>query len=967
MSKRPADLPSQPRPAKLQNTGPLVDLGEHFLPDAHTLHSMNREISAELNKVYPNGFKQRDLVEVYDIVQARSGDLLQPFESVSRDFLFSEGWNLHNSFREAYRTGDFKRIMLISQLRQPASLLRNLPAAPRHSQVSVPREAWATPFIGKSHDVLLLNLQRMYKHSLQASVDTSKHLSHTSIIQSSGSGKSRMVDEVSKLMFAIPFNIRKPEDSKVGAWPLPDDAIRELLVRLGTASDEARMTCGFLSFFQGVFGEIAHTVEREFKQPCRSREEFASSWHAYLSSGNHRSELYRRVVRRTDGLLAESHKLAIQQIAPNTREALRALVSLVYRLSSCSISGESPANCLQVLIYFDEAHDLVASPALQGVTKSPLDVLVQALDEFERCGAFTLLMSTQLHTPYVAPSSPFTNSARYVPRVGTMHAPITETPFDCFGSSKLIPSRLKVGDVGKVALMACFGRPMWRAMLSPYSDHVLAEYTDTDGPTIVSLDFTLWSAREETLLAFARSKLLCCDKLTGPMTDYPRAARTAVIDARIMLSYGAHPSAQQYQMDLVASHVRTVYSIPRDRECIYSGYSSEPVLAEAAARQLALWRELEPQNPDNTRPLIEPAVAILQRLLQQDLLARGETGEIGKTVGRLLLLLARDNAARSSSNPKQTTHYSRPISVEAFITALFPTDIAERILESVPDNQVPGEDTKTFREVFKDAVLNFTHYAKWEDDSVLSEDGALGCFIRHLAGICGDRKAIVDAFLPILMDRQAPLSPDVMSGIFIQFKLRGKAGIRSAYAIDEEAIGFFGGDGKTLQPYITLIMELGGTNPLPLLERTPTDYHSPTAVLERAQIARQGGSTSSPIAPVSPSQAVIPDAQVRGHRLAVHPRYSMYVYGCSPSVYKVIGKQERGIYKRIIRSGDLLGEHPRQDAQSLAALRNQKPFFDHASLNWLKKEALKVDKPQSADDTEAGMFCGSEIAGEGDE
>ncbi len=89
------------------------------------------------------------------------------------------------------------------------------------------------------------------------------------------------------------------------------------------------MTCGFLSFFQGVFEEIAHTVEREFKQPCRSREEFASAWHAYLSSGNHRSELYRRVVRRTvgthsqrwfpaltiiaqDGLLAESHKLAIQ-------------------------------------------------------------------------------------------------------------------------------------------------------------------------------------------------------------------------------------------------------------------------------------------------------------------------------------------------------------------------------------------------------------------------------------------------------------------------------------------------------------------------------------------------------------------------------------------------------------------------------------------------------------------------------
>ena len=37
--------------------------------------------------------------------------------------------------------------------------------------------------------------------------------SHAAIIQSSGSGKSRMVDEVSKLIFTIPFNIREAHES----------------------------------------------------------------------------------------------------------------------------------------------------------------------------------------------------------------------------------------------------------------------------------------------------------------------------------------------------------------------------------------------------------------------------------------------------------------------------------------------------------------------------------------------------------------------------------------------------------------------------------------------------------------------------------------------------------------------------------------------------------------------------------
>ncbi len=168
-------------------------------------------------------------------------------------------------------------------------------------------------------------------------------------------------------------------------------------------------------------------------------------------------------------------------------------------------------------------------------------------------------------------------------------------------------------------------------------------------------------------------------------------------------------------MDLVASHMRTIYSIPYSREYIHSGYSSEPILAEAAARQLHSWRELEMQEP---APALEPAVAILRDNLKHDLLARGE---IGEAVGRLLLTLAHDHAVEEDTLKKAVLHFSSPIPVADFFKALFPEEIAERVLDSVPDNQVNG---KTLRDAFKNAVLNFTHFAKWADDSSLLEASA---------------------------------------------------------------------------------------------------------------------------------------------------------------------------------------------------------------------------------------------------
>ncbi|KAI0806797.1 hypothetical protein C8Q74DRAFT_1341823 [Fomes fomentarius] len=832
-------------------------------------------------------------------------------------------------FLEAYDMHDFSKIMRIEFLRRPRSLPGHVVLSPL-----VLENTWNVPFICNSHDFLAANLQKMYAASLAGGHANGRtHLNCTSIIQSSGSGKSRLVDEVAKHIFTIPFNIREEDDMNDGAWPPPDQSIRDWFLELSkNVHEELQLSRRYLCFFHAVFEETTKAIHA--LQPHDTQEgSFALWWHNHLVA-DVRDQLYARVVEQAHALVEELTSLerkvnlardcthvnaALQDlqhreqtIENNTRKALGTLASLVCKRSNHSTSdhsitrpGLAPASTIHVFMYFDEAHALARWRAELG--KSLLDVLVQTLDRFECLGAFTVSVSTQSQLEYLAPSSLFAPSARVRQLVEHMHDPITATPFNCI-PDELEPSDFKADDVSEVGFMAQFGRPLWTSMLSHCA-----------GNSSMSEDGTIDG---KTLLRFAHSKLLCQTLVTKERLFYSEIAQAAVLDVRIMLAYNPSVSAihaHKHQMDLVASHMRTVYAIPHSRDYVYAGYSSEPILAEAAARQLHEWRKLEMRDRDSAQVVLEPAVAILRDNLKHDLLARGE---IGKAVGRLLLTLAHDRAVEDTLK-NTVLYFSSPIPVVAFFKALFPDEIAERVLDSVPDNEVNG---KTLRDAFKNAVLNFTHFAKWADNPSLLEASAAGCFMRHMAVTSRNSGPFVDVFLPILLDREAPLGPENMSGIFVQFKLREKPGSLSAYTIAEERIKFFSPDEETdengLRPYITLIMELG--------------VESKT-------------STRDSTAHATPWKIHISDAPARSSqriRKGAHPHYSMYVYGCSPSVYKVIREGERDIYEQIIRSGDVLVEHPRLDGEALGLVRNQKPFFAQgpASWHWFKNKDINPDK-----------------------
>jgi hypothetical protein len=99
--------------------------------------------------------------------------------------------------------------------------------------------------------------------------------------------------------------------------------------------------------------------------------------------------------------------------------------------------------------------------------KLRLDYLFRAMNTFGSQSIFFVILSTQSSIEHLAPSEAMARSARYF--ASDLHAPLTETPFDCFGvtKSKLKVSTFPVEKLSDTVVMALFGRPMCVQHLVP--------------------------------------------------------------------------------------------------------------------------------------------------------------------------------------------------------------------------------------------------------------------------------------------------------------------------------------------------------------------------------------------------------------------------------------------------------------------------------------------------------------------
>jgi len=276
-------------------------------------------------------------------------------------------------------------------------------------------------------------------------------------------------------------------------------------------------------------------------------------------------------------------------------------------------------------------------------------------------------------------------------------------------------------------------------------------------------------------------------------------ASTAVLD--VLLNFDFEPrreAARSREAELVASYMRTAFSVQQDREYFRSGYPSEPILAEAAACQMDEFQTLSPD--------VNVMANILKADFSSGILDQGLRGEV---VFRQLISEGYRRAVRKDHPDDSPRIFSKGCKLTTFIKELFSENYADQILKSVPDNV---KSTTTFADAFEDAIIRFTHFGKMADDTGTTSSAMFAAFVRCMAIICWSSQDVVDLLLPVLLRRGDMLQESTMTGILIQIKRRKVKGSVARYQIDQKAVGFFPvpmASQEDARPYITLVAEVG--------------------------------------------------------------------------------------------------------------------------------------------------------------
>lgn len=369
------------------------------------------------------------------------------------------------------------------------------------------------------------------------------------------------------------------------------------------------------------------------------------------------------------------------------------------------------------------------------------------------------------------------------------------------------------------------------------------------------------------------------DKLSGPSVESVLSlnAKLACLSIRIMLEFdSARETGRSAVSTLVESHMRVVFAVPEHRKFMRTGTPSEPILAETAARIL------NTDSTGETRLVIDTlAPEILAQSLQRGLLARGERGEM---VTRLLWTIAHDKAIQSMYGMKRSEghlRFHRPISVIEFLKALFHKDHHEVILNAKPVGDPEGPP---LREAFKDAYLNFTHFALAADSQVIQVSQIFRTLLRGTAIQCRNNQESIDHVTAVLF------------------------GDPAVTEIRQEAASTMQGQTKNR------------IDPQDDLQISPTITH-PNDNLPVLSLQHELGASYSGVRYVEKNTY---NLRKDSKGMNAHKRhYHIAAYGASSATYAAIPPSADGIYAALLASTHVIDDFPRASLPGSLKMMNQ--------------------------------------------
>ncbi|KAF8549291.1 hypothetical protein OG21DRAFT_1556430 [Imleria badia] len=235
------------------------------------------------------------------------------------------------------------------------------------------RRAWQTPYVGDFHRRLLTGIHERMQ------VNTPFRICE--VIQSSGTGKSRVAHELASLVFTIPINLQDITG--------PHQPLRRILVDEWPNDVNA-------CFWQYIFYRLFSTLAKELDSlasatvtdPKQSQVEFSRMWREHLNNQENRGRIYDEVA-----IMSSFFLMPFQVIETQALSSLRTLLEKLNRI--CVIDTTQK---VRIVLYIDEAQELAVpfGPDNNPDGYTRIDTLRSVFETFREEPLFCLIIVRQL-------------------------------------------------------------------------------------------------------------------------------------------------------------------------------------------------------------------------------------------------------------------------------------------------------------------------------------------------------------------------------------------------------------------------------------------------------------------------------------------------------------------------------------------------------------------------------------------
>ncbi|EAU82803.2 hypothetical protein CC1G_11320 [Coprinopsis cinerea okayama7 len=462
---------------------------------------------------------------------------------------------LKDALQQAWRTRSFKKIRNLKILRKQGSPIigveTTFASAPGYTATF---HSWKTPFRG-SADATLLAVIKAYLQWTQTlrGINGAPYSNLVPIINSSGTGKSRVVDQLGRSgsCFVIPLCLRRGNEG----YPPPDSKIRDWLLSAerSTAQPAGIAAAAFLRALLKTATEAIQAILSEVPLGAAANTRFTQEMSDGSCFGTHpryREEFYERVTTLAEEYKAEFSDAERFNLEDNT-SVNEAAVSLL------SLLGEDAIAVLS----FDEAHEL-ALPNLSGPSSVTMWAQIRkGLRAVRKLNVVGLYLSTSGKYKRIVPEPDI--SSRVLKEERILLPPFTELGLNQLALPLSSDGPITLQEVTTLEYVAHLGRPLFATRYDAGDDTV-----------------------RSNLLEFARQKLVS----TSENDELKVLGCIAVRFAVEFRASALDEKQADIERTLVENHMR--YCVKADsRLRMITIAPSEPLLAEAAFEQLCYYEK----------------------------------------------------------------------------------------------------------------------------------------------------------------------------------------------------------------------------------------------------------------------------------------------------------------------------------------------------------------------------------------